>query len=771
MTVLRILSRASTPILGALLVLSALFGFARANDVPFRWAVYYGADAPSEAFAEYRMVVFDSDRHPDIEPIAARRTQVLGYLSIGEVHRTRSYFAEVEREGLLVYENPTWPGAFAVDVRDTRWRKRIVDELVPAILARGFQGVFLDTADTAIDLERRDRAKFAGATLATIELIKAIRNRHPQIAIVLNRGYEILPAVEGAIDMVLAEIARHRVGFPEQEAPHGACRRTSSTGRPACRCASAHAQAARTGARILDAGRRPEDQGDLRAGPRARLRALCRDGGPRSRGAGTAMKRFAILFLCLAGLLAPTRVDAQVQSRRVFVLWDSSVTTRWRETFAHLMLEMPLNRLGYVVEPVDVAKPMPSASAFEGAHAVVSWLEADTVPDARAAFGFIEAATARGLRFVQLGDAAFLRGRDGAPSVSIAEGNRVFARAGFRLVDDFVRLTFDVEVLRKESALVEYERPLDRVLPPYPVWRPLDARTRSLLVLRRRGQPDTESHVVMLAPGGGLASFGYSHFFEPELRRRQWRIDPFEFLAAALGAGGGPVPDVTTLVGRRIFFSHVDGDGWRNVTEIVPWRRSRKLSSEVILDEVLKRYPDLPVTIGPVVADLHPEWCGSDETRAIARQMFALQHVEAGSHTWTHPLDWGFFDVPDTAAKERPFLRRYPGCRSEPSRLVAVYERIMRRLAGAAGDGDDGSEFDGQYGTIGSYNTPRSFAKKPFDIDFEIADAAAYIATLAPAGKTVPVVQWSGNTMPFEAVLRATRVARAAQHQWRRHAL
>jgi uncharacterized protein (TIGR01370 family) len=205
MTDLRTPYRASTPILGALVLLSALFGFARANEEPFRWAVYYGADAPADSFVDYRMVVFDSDRHPDIEPIAARRTQVLGYLSIGEVHRTRSYFAEVEREGLLVYENPTWPGAFAVDVRDPRWRKRVVEELVPAILARGFQGVFLDTADTAIDLERRDRTKFAGATLATIELVKAIRNRHPQAVVILNRGYEILPAVENVIDMVLAE--------------------------------------------------------------------------------------------------------------------------------------------------------------------------------------------------------------------------------------------------------------------------------------------------------------------------------------------------------------------------------------------------------------------------------------------------------------------------------------------------------------------------------------------------------------------------------------
>lgn len=471
------------------------------------------------------------------------------------------------------------------------------------------------------------------------------------------------------------------------------------------------------------------------------------------------MRRVALLVLCLAGLFVPACADAQVVPRRVFVLWDSSVTSRWRETFAHLMLEMPLNRLGYVVEPVDVAKPFPDVSAFDGTHAVISWLEADTVPDARAAFAFIDAATARGLRFVQLGDAAYLRGRGGSPSVSVTEANRVFARAGFRLGEDFVRLTFDVEILRKEAALVEYERQLDRVLPPYPVWRPLDARTRSLLVLRRRGQPDTESHVVMLAPGGGLASFGYSHFFEPELRRRQWRIDPFEFLSAALGAGNDPVPDVTTLVGRRIYFSHVDGDGWRNVTEILPWRRTRKLSSEVILDEVLLRYPDLPATIGPVVADLHPDWCGSDETRAIARRMFALPHVEAGSHTWTHPLDWGFFDTPDPAAKERPFLKRYPGCRSEPSRLAALVQRIQKRLAGVAVDEDDGSEFDGQYGTIGSYNTPRSFAKVPFDIDLEIGKAAAYLATLVPAGKTVPVVQWPGNTMPFEAVLKATRAA------------
>lgn len=471
------------------------------------------------------------------------------------------------------------------------------------------------------------------------------------------------------------------------------------------------------------------------------------------------MKILACLLALVAALFSGAPANAQEQARTVYILWDSSVTTRWRETFAHLMLEMPLNRLGYVVEPLDVAKPMPGAAALEGAHAVVSWLEADTVPNARAAFGFIEAASARGLRFIQIGDPAFLRSRDGRTTIPLTEANRVFARAGFRLAEDFVRLTFDVEVLKKDSALVEYERPLDRLLPPFPVWRPLDSRTRSLLVLRRRGQADTESHVVMIGPGGGLASFGYSHFYEPELHRRQWRIDPFVFLAEALGADGGPVPDVTTISGRRIFFSQIDGDGWRNVTEIEPWKRKRKLSSEVILDEVLRAFPNLPVTVAPVVADLHPDWCGSEETRSIARRMFALPNVEAGSHTWTHPLDWGFFNAPDVAEKERPFLRRYPGCRSEPSRIGALIDRIKRKFTDIGSDPDDGEEFDGQYGTIGSYNTPRSFALKPFTIKTEIEDAAAYLSTLTPPGKGVPIVQWSGNTLPFEAVLAETRKA------------
>jgi hypothetical protein len=461
--------------------------------------------------------------------------------------------------------------------------------------------------------------------------------------------------------------------------------------------------------------------------------------------------------LSLAGSLC---AQAQPVPRRVLVLWDStSAAKEWRASFAHSMLEMPLNRLGYIAEPLDVAGKLPDPAAFSDARAVVAWIDTDSVPDPADMLAFLDRATRGGLRFVLIGDPGFLRARGGGEGVSLAAANAVFERAGFRLADELVRPAFDVEADRRLPALVEYERALEPPLAPFAVWRPSDPATVSALVLRRRGRPETESHVVMVGARGGLAASGYSHFFEPELPRRQWRIDPLAFLARALGAGEAPVPDVTTLVGRRIYFSHIDGDGWRNVTEIQPGRRLRKLSAEIVLDEAIVPFPDLPVTVAPIVADLHPDWCGTPEGRDVARRIFALPQVEAGSHTWTHPFDWPFFERPDADALERAIASRYPGCRERAGWFANMVARVRSRLAGTAETKKRAAEFDGQYGAAGAYDTPRAYAGKPYALADEIGGAAAYIQTLLPPGKTVGLVQWSGNTAPGEAALAAATSA------------
>lgn len=169
------------------------------------WLVYYAAAAPIEAFSKYSLIVLDADHHPPLGPLSARGKLLLGYISLGEVESHRSHFSEVEAEGILLQENEQWPGSFFVDLRDPRWTQRVVSELVPSILRRGFDGLFLDTLDNAGDLERADPVGYAGMTEAAASLVHAIRRQFPTIKIMINRAYEILPVVERDVDMVLGE--------------------------------------------------------------------------------------------------------------------------------------------------------------------------------------------------------------------------------------------------------------------------------------------------------------------------------------------------------------------------------------------------------------------------------------------------------------------------------------------------------------------------------------------------------------------------------------
>lgn len=169
------------------------------------WMVYYASEAPTEAFDAFGLLILDSESHPPLAELKDRGKVLLGYISLGEVESYRSWFDDVSREGLLMAENPYWEGSFYVDLRDRRWTKRVIEEIVPAILFEGFDGLFLDTLDNPIHLERTEPEKYAGMTAAAARLVRTLRRHYPTIPIMLNRAYPLLPAVEGAIDMALGE--------------------------------------------------------------------------------------------------------------------------------------------------------------------------------------------------------------------------------------------------------------------------------------------------------------------------------------------------------------------------------------------------------------------------------------------------------------------------------------------------------------------------------------------------------------------------------------
>lgn len=170
-----------------------------------RWAVYYADALPVTAFTRYDLLVFSARRHPDLRPLQDRGIKVFGYLSVGEVATHEPHFAAAKKDGLLKLQNPNWPDAWMVDLRDKRWTEMLLYRLIPALLREGFDGIFFDTLDDAGYLERQDPKANAGMVEAARRMVRAIHRHFPTVPVIMNRGYDLLPDVAGDVDYILGK--------------------------------------------------------------------------------------------------------------------------------------------------------------------------------------------------------------------------------------------------------------------------------------------------------------------------------------------------------------------------------------------------------------------------------------------------------------------------------------------------------------------------------------------------------------------------------------
>jgi hypothetical protein len=202
--------------------------------------------------------------------------------------------------------------------------------------------------------------------------------------------------------------------------------------------------------------------------------------------------------------------------------------------------------------------------------------------------------------------------------------------------------------------------------------------------------------------------------------------------------------------GRRLYFSHIDGDGWNNISEVESYRATQSLSADVIAREAIEAYSDLPVSVGVIGGDLMPLLGGNPAGIGVARKILAQPQVEVASHTHTHPFNWQFFERYDRATEEKMIK----GAR-QPDQPLS--ERISSAILKAAGKQNPQSRYDPYF--AGSDELPRTYLREPFNLELEVRGALTFAESLAPPGKRAKLYQWSGNTTPFEAAIRATREA------------
>jgi len=272
-------------------------------------------------------------------------------------------------------------------------------------------------------------------------------------------------------------------------------------------------------------------------------------------------------------------------------------------------------------------------------------------------------------------------------------------------------LATDIKLTKVDKTIMDAETP---VTPRKTEFRDLQAPdgSRVFVSLTAEGPDGTmfTYDPVYLTSWGGMWLEPYV-LLPASANCHLYYADPYKLLAAWLAPHGVfPAPDTSTRDGRRIFYSHIDGDGFASDAQF----KGHPICGEIIRDKILKVFP-FPITVSVVEADILALAASlkdedSEKFRQIARSMFALPNVQAASHTFSHPYMWEPKDD-------------NPG----------IYDEPNLELKAAA-----------KYPTI--------------DIEREIRGSVNFInSELLPADKRCEILLWSGNCRPGPDAIRMVR--------------
>lgn len=631
---------------------------ATADSVPT--AFFYGPKVPASLLNHYDRVVVEPDHMKKVPKPGSIHARLYAYVSLGEVNDSRAYRTRIPKSWIK-QRNAGW-GSNVIDTAHPGWPRFVVEQVLEPLYKKGFRGFFFDTLDsyqrlTADPAERKNHE----AGLANI--VRELKKRHSDVSILLNRGFELLPACGHQIDGIVVESM-----FQSWDA---SARRYTAVQKQ---------QSDALIARVRDAKKKfhvPITVIDYVPPEKKKLREA-------------TAKRIARLgfspWITIPSLDAVGLGPIEIIPRRILLLYRGNSEGYLGVHDASVLIAPVLEWHGYRVDYHDVRKPLPSEHSAgtyagivvfvpEGADRPVElrrWLLRQMNEGTRVAF-------LEGFGFDP--DKAFVSRLGLALSRAPAQGDVKLTR-----VTDYVGYEIKPRAKRRE-------RPPVRVVGK-------DVETK----LRVEDEAKHAWDGVVIGPWGGAA-------FIPFVLReglegvRHFVLDPYKFLHDALALPQIPAPDVTTEAGRRIFTIHIDGDGFVSRAEF----KGTPYTATVILNDILKKYR-VPHTVSIVEGEVGPEGRYPEQTPAlepIAREIFALPHVEMASHTFSHPFQWELAE---------------------------------------SGRGDDPPHLE--HLPIPGYR---------FDRERELKGSIRYINSLAPPGKQVKVLLWSGSCSPSYLSVKMTR--------------
>jgi hypothetical protein len=472
---------------------------ARASQTAF----YYGRSVPRELWLAYDQVVVEPEHVPDPRSIQPRRAEPVAYFSVGEVSPESPAARDIPSSWVLA-RNASW-SSWVMDLAHPEYQQHLLGRY-EALWRAGYQRFFLDTLDS-YELGARTREARHRARAALVGLVREMVRRHPDVQLLLNRGFELLPELGGVVHGLVAESLFDRFD--------------AATGRYT---------------RVPEHDRKWLLERLVEARDRYHLPVTVVDYRPpaqRAEARVTAGQICALGFDAWVadGALGSVGVSShEIIPRRVLILTNERAQSA--PTDAARLLEPVLEYLGYVPEHHTLHDGLPELEIAGRYQAVISWFSSPQLPAGYPSW--FRAQLQAGVRFAIFGSPGFDLGGPAARALGI-EIVRPASASG-------ARVTFRDELIGFEAE--PPARPLD--VPFLRITGP--GVSAHLRLSDARGGEGT---VIATTSWGGLA---LSHVFATRGLggERAWVLNPFEFLERALQLPRVPQPDVTTEQGRRI---------------------------------------------------------------------------------------------------------------------------------------------------------------------------------------------------------------------------
>ena len=570
-----------------LFVYSSLFGALSDKSA----IVYYGDKISYPMVGIHDYIIVQPDlTNTNTHGFSVYKEKMYAYVSIGEIDKTIPEYKKIKKEWILA-ENKVWDSK-VLDIKNPQYQHFLFNEMIEPKIKAGFKNFFFDTIDSYHIVAKTDKQR-ADSEKALALFINTFHKKYPHAKLIINRGFEIIDKVHNSLEAVLFE--SYYYGLGEKKLNY---KEVDKSGRE---WLDVHINKIKSyGLNIIAV--------DYLENPNSELSKKIVD---------DIKLKGMIPYVARRELDTYGKSSKNPIKREILTLIDES---QYDRIFlgAHQYGALPLEYMGYIQKLYDVSKntTLPKMKDMNRYAGVIVWLT-KMYKKSDLLIQWI-------LDLQEIGVRVVFVDNFGMPIDEKLEKLDIKVSIYDDLKDK------SKKIIVKDS-MIGYE--IEPYIPNSMNYLEL-LKGKALFTLS--DAKDNKSTMSALMPWGGYV---LSESFMIELGKDNiWIINPFDFFQQALNLKPLLVPDPTTHNGKRLLFTHIDGDGIMNRVE---WNPSL-FSGDTILNDILKRYkiPHSVSVIGAEIDDngLYPKI--ASKLQNIAKKMYKLENVEGATHTFTHPFFW-----------------------------------------------------------------------------------------------------------------------------------